>query len=70
MSDNRNPDLESCLNTLSFHFSATEKEVHKINANMTTINANIHSSIDIKMKNKKNTSLPFLHASLAIFVPK
>jgi len=70
MSENYNQDLESHLNTLSFHFSATEKEVHKINANMTTINADIHSSIDIKMKNKNKTSLPFFHASLPIFAPK
>jgi hypothetical protein len=46
-------DLESCLTTLSSDFSMTRKEVKKINANITTINANMHSSIDAKMENMK-----------------
>jgi hypothetical protein len=53
MAHTRNQDLESHLNSLSFDFSMTQKEVQKINANNMTINSNMHSAIDTKMENLK-----------------
>jgi hypothetical protein len=47
-------DLESRLNTLSSNFAVTRKEVKKINANITTINSNMHVAIDAKMENLKH----------------
>jgi len=47
----RNQDLESHPNTLSPDFSMNQNEVQQINANITTIDANMHSAIDSKMEN-------------------
>jgi hypothetical protein len=53
MDHTHSEDLESCLSTLSYNFSETQHEVQKLSANVTTINAKMHSTIDTKMETLK-----------------
>jgi hypothetical protein len=48
-----NQDLESRFNALSFDLSMTQKELRQINANISTINSSMHSTIDAKMEDLK-----------------
>jgi len=67
MAHTLNQDLQSCLNTLSFDFSVTQKEVKKINANITIINVNMHVAIDAKMENLKKGLFTQLASQLESF---
>jgi hypothetical protein len=45
--------LESCFNTLPSNLSMTQKKLWQINANISTINSSIDSTIDAKMEAMK-----------------
>jgi hypothetical protein len=53
MAHTRNQDLENYLNSSSFDISTTQKEMRQINANMSTINSSMHSTIEVKMEDMK-----------------
>jgi hypothetical protein len=47
-------DLEAHLNSLFYDFAATQKEAQKFNANITTIDKNMHSTIYENIENLKH----------------
>jgi len=53
MDQNRNQELENCLNSLSSDISTTQKEMRQINANMSTINSSMNFTINAKMEDMK-----------------
>jgi hypothetical protein len=69
MAHTNNQGLESCLNALSYDFSTTQKEVKKNNANITTINSNMHSTINTKMKKLKQDMTKDLSAYMERHLP-
>jgi hypothetical protein len=53
MAHTRSQDLEARFNSLSSTFTETQQEVRQLSANISTINKNMHSSIDAKMETIK-----------------
>jgi septal ring factor EnvC (AmiA/AmiB activator) len=53
MAHTHSQDLESHFNSLSSTFTETQQEVRQLNANIATINKNMHCSIDEKMETNK-----------------
>jgi uncharacterized protein YlxW (UPF0749 family) len=50
MAHTHSQDLEAHLNTLSSDFSMAQKELRQLNANISTINSSMNSTIDSKME--------------------
>jgi chromosome segregation ATPase len=53
MAHTRFQDLEARFNTLQSNFTETQQEVRQLNANISTINKNMHSSIIASIKEIK-----------------
>jgi hypothetical protein len=66
MAHTHSQDLEARFNCLSSTFTETQQEVRELNANIATINKNMHSSIDVKMETIKQD----LSTQLASFTNK
>jgi wobble nucleotide-excising tRNase len=53
MAHTHSQDLESRFNSLYSNFTETQQEVRQLSANVSTINKNMHSSIDAKIEDIK-----------------
>jgi wobble nucleotide-excising tRNase len=53
MAHTRSQDLEAHFNTLHSNFTETQQEVRQLNANISTINKNMHSSTVASIKELK-----------------